>query len=184
MASRQVALAVSTELKIKISGFCSESYLPPNRGFDTFNGLYVGDEEDFNEERKNTKKGWRRLYKSNKHYNHDSMFDSVSYGEKISELLFQNQTKDRPFLIYFAPLTKVYPNQRNSFQEIILERRKKISQLDQAVDLVSWFVGFVGLQSDLFVIQIMKALVETGQYDNTVVLITFSTDSSLTPNIC
>ena len=118
-------------------GFCSESYLPHNRGFDTFNGLYVGDEEDFNKERKNTEKGWRRLYKGNNDYNkHDSMFDSVSYGEKISKLISQEKRKDRPFLIYFAPLTKVYPNQRNSFKEIIKERRAKISQLDKAVDLV------------------------------------------------
>ena len=101
----------------------------------------MGDEEDFNSERRNTEKGWRRLYKSNNKTNrHHSLFDSVSYGEKISELLYQDQRKDRPFLIYFAPLTKVYPNQRNSFQDIIKERRKKISQLDQAVDLVRAFV--------------------------------------------
>ena len=68
------------------------------------------------------------------------MFDSLSYGEKISELLYQDQSKNRPFLIYFAPLTKVYPNQRNPFQDIIKERREKISQLDQAVDLVKVFV--------------------------------------------
>ena len=115
--------------------------MPLNRGFDTFNGLYVGDEEDFKSEKKNIEKGWKRLYKSNNKTNrHDSMFDSVSYGEKISELLYQDQRKDRPFLIYFAPLTKVYPNQRNSFQDIIKERREKISQLDQAVDLVRAFI--------------------------------------------
>ena len=68
------------------------------------------------------------------------MFDSLSYGEKISELLYQDQAKNRSFLIYFAPLTKVYPNQRNPFQDIIKERREKISQLDQAVDLVKVFV--------------------------------------------
>ena len=67
------------------------------------------------------------------------MFDSVSYGEKISELLSQDQSKDRPFLIYFAPLTKVYPDPRNSIQDIIVARREKIAQLDQAVDLVRMF---------------------------------------------
>ena len=68
------------------------------------------------------------------------MFDSVSYGEKISKLISQEKRKDRPFLIYFAPLTKVYPNQRHSFKEMIKERRAKISQLDKAVDLVRAFV--------------------------------------------
>ena len=73
------------------------------------------------------------------------MFDSVSYGEKISELLSKDQSKDRPFFIYFAPLTKVYPNQRNSFEEIVNKRREKISQLDQAVDLVRRFVRSKGV---------------------------------------
>ena len=122
-------------------GFCSESYLPLNRGFDTFNGLYVGDEEDFNQERKNTEKGWRGLYKTkNRSDKHESMFDSISYGEKISELIQQDQSKDRPFLIYFAPLTKVYPDQRYSIQEVVQERKEKISQLDQAVDMVRTIV--------------------------------------------
>ena len=132
MASRQVAFVFSTELTVNISGFCSESYLPHNRGFDTFNGLYVGDMKSEDS---------KRLYKrkSRNKPKPGSMFDSVSYGEKISELLSQDQSKDRPFLIYFAPLTKVYPNQRNSFQEIIEARREKIAQLDQAVDLVRRF---------------------------------------------
>ena len=128
-------------LSMNISGFCSESYLPLNRGFDTFNGLYIGDEEDFNQERKNIEKGWRGLYKNkNRSDKHETMFDSLSYGEKISELIHQDQSKDRPFFIYFAPLTKVYPNQRNSFEEIIMKRKEKISQLDQAVDMVRTIV--------------------------------------------
>ena len=31
-------------------GFCSDSYTPVRRGFDTFDGLYVGDEDDMDEE--------------------------------------------------------------------------------------------------------------------------------------
>ena len=115
-------------------GFCSQSYLPVNRGFHTFNGLYIGDQEDFSEERKNIQKGWKYLYKSNIDDDHDSMFDSLAYGEKISKLLLQ-QKDENPFFIYFAPLTKVYPKKGNP-GNVIFERKNKIRELDQAIELV------------------------------------------------
>ena len=115
------------------SGFCSESYLPTNRGFDTFDGLYVGDQEDASKERGNIQKGWKNLYKKNKrNNNHDSMFDSLAYGDKISKLLWK-RNKENPFFIYFAPLTKVYPDKKENAKDVIDERRKKIYELDQAI---------------------------------------------------
>ena len=65
------------------------------------------------------------------------MFDSLAYGDKISKLLLQ-QKEDNPFFIYFAPLTKVYPK-KGKENNVVFERKKKIQELDQALELVNIF---------------------------------------------
>ena len=65
------------------------------------------------------------------------MFDSLAYGDKISKLLLQ-QKDDKPFFIYFAPLTKVYPK-KGKEKNVVSVRKKKIQELDQALELVKIF---------------------------------------------
>ena len=63
------------------------------------------------------------------------MFDSLVYGKKISRLLKENKNQENPWFIYFAALTKVYPQDSKS-KDIVRQRRQKIKELDSALELV------------------------------------------------
>ena len=138
-------------------GFCSESYTPLNRGFDTFDGLFIGDEEDLaNEEslvnpsKRKLKKGWKTVFFRKTSINSTvqgentgkySKFSSLDYARKTEDLLKNQITKknlsnQQPFFIFLSLLTKVYPNTMNPSKNIIDERRKKISEMDKAVKKV------------------------------------------------
>jgi len=135
-------------------GFCSEAYTPLKRGFDTYDGLFIGDEEDLaNEEseaesaKRKLKKGWKTVYfrthgnKSSlagKNSSQYSKFSSIDYASKTenllkNEIMKENLSTKQPFFIYLSLLTKVYPNTMNPSKNIVHERRKKISEMDRAV---------------------------------------------------
>ena len=125
-------------------GFCSEAYTPLKRGFDTFDGLFVGDEADLANESSDTterkyEKGWKALYKKKKKSVEEkpqySKFNSEDYATK-TEILLKERTKNSPFFIYLSLLTKVYPKGQDHNKDIIKERKNKISEMDKAIKKV------------------------------------------------
>jgi len=143
-------------------GFCSEAYTPLKRGFDTYDGLFIGDEEDLaNESReiKPNKKGWMTIYfkkfrngtSESKKQQHLSKFSSVDYATKVENVL-KKRTKNDPFFIYLSLLTKVYPKGKDRSKDIIKERKNKISEMDLATKMV------------------IESLKSTNNYNNTVIV--------------
>jgi len=148
-------------------GFCSEAYTPLKRGFDTYDGLFIGDEEDLaNEEsdiisaKRKLKKGWTTLYfqkQGNKSLSHEeavpySKFSSIDYASKTESLLKNDLKPKQPFFIYLSLLTKVYPNSMDPSKGIIEERRTKISEMDEAVK------------------KVISSLKSTQTYENTIIV--------------
>jgi len=98
-------------------GFCSDQYVPTNRGFNNFEGLYVGDEED--DIMESVKK--RKIPK----------YDTEVYTEKAIKLIKDNT--DQPFFIYLSLFTKAYPKELVSKQTLKELRLKKIQDMDFAL---------------------------------------------------
>lgn len=167
-------------------GFCSQSYTPLKRGFDTYHGLFVGDDEEdikkprdsiknkrkkrFSNRKKNSrkkvpnKKKLKKKFKK-KHKNKTGKqdlsrnlsglspkLDSQSYSRRAIEIIkSSNQTK--PFFMYLALFTKSYP------REVRKIRGKKVE--NHRVKLLQEMDSSMG--------DILNALKESGQYENTVI---------------
>ena len=82
--------------------------------------------------------------------NSSDKFDSVAYATKAVNLLKAKRDK-KPFFIYLSLLTKVYPKKKEQTRDIVLERRKKISEMDLAIKKVRVYLKqpllFINLSS-------------------------------------
>ena len=154
-------------------GFCSESYTPLRRGFDTYYGLFVGDDEgdiertkastkgkkSFSERKKKYKKKFafsKKKKKFNKRRKKDKAspspkLDSKSYSQKAIDIIKSSSDK-KPFFIYLALFTKSYPREVKKLRGNKIESRiNKIREMDDSM------------------LDILNALKESGHYDNTII---------------
>ena len=162
-------------------GFCSESYTPLRRGFDSYYGLFVGDDEESIDQPKprnfsNRKKKFKKKSSSNrrkrffpsnkkkKFFNSRKKFkdipeapsaklDSNIYSEKAIEII-KSSGYDQPFFIYMALFTKSYPREVKKLRGKKMEnhRVKKLREMDNSMR------------------NILNALKESGHYDNTILI--------------
>jgi len=175
-------------------GFCSQSYTPLRRGFDTYYGLFVGDDEEdikkprkpktttrkrknqrkkhFPNRKRNSKKKVQNRNKFNKKFNkkkhktntgkQDSSralsgpspsLDSQSYSRRAIEIISQTARQTKPFFMYLALFTKSYPREVRKIRGNKVEnhRVKLLHEMDNSMR------------------DIVTALKESGQYDNTVI---------------
>ena len=112
-------------------GFCSEAYTPLRRGFDTYDGPFIGDDEEDLDEESNITSAKRKLKKGRA-----NKFDSNVYASKTETLLKNKVKTKQPFFIYLSLITKVYPKSKDHSQSIINARITKISEMDAAVNKV------------------------------------------------
>ena len=112
-----------------------------NRGFHTFDGLYVGDAEDYNNKNAEckTKNSRKRKRKNLSATRAGPKFNSITYAAKAVHVLRIISKRNNPFFFYLALLTKVYPKTRERSQDIVAARLKKIKELDLAVKKVPNF---------------------------------------------
>lgn len=99
-------------------GFCSEQYVPTNRGFDYFSGLYVGDTV----EEQNAKSDIREEYETN------------YFSKKAVEII--KKSKHQPFFLYMSLFTKAYPRESTKYQTLAQLRYQKIKDMDTAVNKI------------------------------------------------
>jgi len=162
-------------------GFCSESYTPLHRGFDSYSGLYTGFEDDDYEElrlketnnkqksrkyknkRKKRKKSSRRVPRSNKKPRKSTPSDKYStkyYSGKAVDIINSAGHK-KPFFLYMPLFTKSYPwlvdykkkrKGKKHRQAMHRDHLKKINEVDLAVR------------------DIVLALKHSGHYSNTVII--------------
>jgi len=134
-------------------GFCSEHYLPTNRGFNTFSGLYVGDAIKTLKARLRSrglpKNKVKQILKKKQKSN---FYSTSSYVNEALEIIKENQNQS--FFMYLSLFTKVYPtednkNSKKSYTEL---RYEKIEEMDKEVK------------------KIVSTLRKTGQYKNTVII--------------
>ena len=126
-------------------GFCSKEYTPLQRGFDTFDGLYIGDDEDYRNDAKIVTEQRKLSKRKKKPLNFNSFndgvkrsdiyskFSSLDYASKMKTLLGTKTNLTQPFFIYMSLLTKVYPKEVDLSSSIIEERKTKIQEMDEAV---------------------------------------------------
>ena len=155
-------------------GFCSERYTPTARGFDTFDGLYIGVKkyEELNStldiERMNThqliKHVQRKTIEKIESQNEDQILTNFSlkkkrtrpsvitakhYLAKVEDVLDNHNISD-PFFLYLSFFTKYY----NKYKEVsaVIDKAKVIKNMDDAIG------------------DIVDLLKESGQYNNTIIL--------------
>ena len=165
-------------------GFCSQSYTPLRRGFDTYYGLFVGDDEEnikkprpsmhnqrkkhFSNRKKNSKKKipYKMKFKKKKKNKNktrklkftrtmsgsSAKLESQSYSRAAIEII-KSSSQTKPFFMYLALFTKSYP------REVRKLRGKKVE--NHRVKLLR--------EMDNSMLDILNALKESGQYDNTVI---------------
>lgn len=128
-------------------GFCSEAYTPLKRGFDTYDGPFIGDDEEDMGKEYNITSRKRKLKKvqANK-------FSSIVYASKTEKLLENKVDTKQPFFIYLSLITKVYPKSKDPSESIINARLTKISEMDEAVK------------------KVIASLKSTNNYENTVLV--------------
>lgn len=166
-------------------GFCSQSYTPLRRGFDTYYGLFVGDDEEdikkprtskrnqrkkhfFNRKRNSKKKvPYKKKFKKKFHKNKQKnktgkdftrtvsepspKLDSQSYSRRAIEII-KSSSQTKPFFMYLALFTKSYPREVRKIRGNKENHRVKLLR-----------------EMDNSMRDILSALKESGQYENTVI---------------
>ena len=160
-------------------GFCSSQYTPLKRGFDSFFGLYVGEEEEGKKQggffgrnflknkdlrgrgkkarqKLTGKRRWKNTKGSSRRFEpfRGSKLRSSIYSSKAMEII-RSSNSTQPFFIYLSPFTKSYPKelgQHKTENENAKNRQIKLEEFDHTV-------GYV-----------VNALKIFGHYNNTVIL--------------
>lgn len=165
-------------------GFCSESYTPLKRGFDSYYGLFVGDDEENIDQARPSSQAKRNLSKKKKKFKKKTSNRRKRFFPSNKKKKFFNRKKklteedipsakldsniysekaieiirssgsDQPFFIYLALFTKSYP------REVKKLRGKKIEnhRVKKLRDM------------DNSMRNILNALKESGHYENTVLI--------------
>ena len=165
-------------------GFCSESYTPLKRGFDTYYGLFTGDEDVTQKHNYDQHRTPRKLSpKAKKELKLNKLkrrkltgnpfkvkLNSKIYSKKAAEIIMSAGKSD-PFFIYVALFTKSYPKQvrKTSTSGGIKDARNR----DHAVKVA---------EMEESIANIVKALKQSGHYDNTVIFFISDNGGGLVPD--
>jgi len=157
-------------------GFCNEGYTPQKRGFDSFFGLYVGDDTEVttksesSAKRQNTrtkrKKNKRKKQKNNRRESNENQdwldgtaekFNTSVYSSKVISLIRRKRHVE-PMFVYLSLLSKVYPRTlsgkaTSKTSTVILEKRKSLVK-----------------EMDIAVGEIVDELKRKGEFDNTMIV--------------
>jgi len=168
-------------------GFCSDSYTPVRRGFDTFDGLYVGDEDDMDEEEL-SEEAARHLRVDQRQFDRKlkrlDLFSPNNKKKKQKKKLkqplrnpktgnFYNQTLQEEFdsLAYAAKAVKLIQkaDEKPLFLYLALLTKVYPDATSKKKDIPMKRLQKVW-EMDQAVEQVVEALKSAGRYDNSIIV--------------
>merc|ERR1739838_511835 len=151
-------------------GWCNSSYLPQNRGFDSFRGIWHGGTDRYNYITESDPQAYDLHYNNDTDTENNGTYSSILYGN-AAETIINDHDASEPLFLYVAlqnvhtPLEAPteYLSQYNSYG--LTYKRKKASAMVTAIDEV--------------ILQIKEALDSNGMLDNSIII--FASDNGGLP---
>ncbi|XP_068240183.1 arylsulfatase B-like isoform X2 [Palaemon carinicauda] len=151
-------------------GFCSWEYTPLRRGFDTFYGFYTGSADHYSHKRPTITKGKRTEYldlRNNTKVDNGKggVYSTYVYASAAEEIIRSRKPED-PMFMYLAFQSVHSPLQ------VPLQYKTQYSHIKYFERRV--YLGMVTAMDEA-IGKVVKALKETGHYENSVII--FTTDN-------